>query len=76
MKSRFVLAQMEQKGLPEENLESARKAVAEAMERYQPDLMPVSYTHLRGHGGRYTSLFAGGRGFAGQRLCKEISAFR
>ena len=39
MKSRFVLAQMEQKGLPEENLESARKAVAEAME-------PVSYTHL------------------------------
>lgn len=39
MKSRFVLAQMEQKGLPEENLESARKAVAEAMERYQPDLM-------------------------------------
>ena len=36
---RSVLAQMEQKGLPEENLESARKAVAEAMERYQPDLM-------------------------------------
>lgn len=39
MKSRFVLAQMEQKGDPEENLESARRAVAEAMERYRPDLM-------------------------------------
>ena len=32
MKSKFVLAQLEQKGLPEENLENAKKAVAEAME--------------------------------------------
>ena len=39
MKSKFVLAQLEQKGLPEENLENAKKAVAEAMELYKPDLM-------------------------------------
>ena len=37
MKSKFVLAQLEQKGLPEENLENAKKAVAEAMELYKPD---------------------------------------
>ena len=39
MKSKFVLAQLEQNGLPEENLENAKKAVAEAMELYKPDLM-------------------------------------
>ena len=31
MKSRFVVAQMEQNGDPEINLENARKAVAEAV---------------------------------------------
>lgn len=35
MKSKFVLAQLEQKGLPEENLANATKAVAEAMELYK-----------------------------------------
>lgn len=39
MKSKFVLAQLDQKGWPEENLANAEKAVAEAVERYQPDMM-------------------------------------
>lgn len=39
MRSKFVLAQLEQKGLPEENLANAQKAVSEAMELYEPDLM-------------------------------------
>ena len=39
MKSKFVLAQLDQKGWPEENMANAEKAVAEAVERYQPDMM-------------------------------------
>ncbi|MCB6617384.1 amidohydrolase, partial [Ruminococcus sp. 210702-SL.1.03] len=39
MKSKFVLAQLEQKGLPEEDLANAKKSVAEAMELYKPDMM-------------------------------------
>ena len=39
MKSRFVVAQMEQNGDPEINLENARKAVAEAVEYYHADFI-------------------------------------
>ena len=39
MKSRFVVAQMEQNGDPEINLANARKAVAEAVEYYHADFM-------------------------------------
>lgn len=39
MKSKFVLAQLEQKGLPEENLANARKAIADSMELYKPDII-------------------------------------
>lgn len=39
MKSRFVVAQMEQNGDPEINLANARKAVAEAVEYYHADFI-------------------------------------
>lgn len=53
--STFVLAQISSDGLPEVNLEKAKKAVAEANEKYKPDLMifPECYmSYFHDHPGR------------------------